>query len=192
MSSNELENELEIDELTMPTEEEWELIGTFFTIYEARFAYTPHMPDDLFLKANGNPQDLSIDQKGHLFTCKDCCAKFFSQEISLDLFVASMPESQSVIPIEALTQKDGDDITRPSIEARREDKLFATFIDGKEYRTEKSELTGTEIMDLGGVSREAGLIMILENGTQVQVGKDEVIELKPSRKFKRAPRFSRG
>jgi len=36
------------------------------------------------------------------------------------------------------------------------------------------------------------LLLILEDGTQVQVGEDEVIELKPGRRFKKAPRFKRG
>ncbi|MBI3995340.1 MAG: multiubiquitin domain-containing protein [Nitrospirae bacterium] len=71
-------------------------------------------------------------------------------------------------------------------------KFFTLFIDGKEYHVQQSELTGAEIMDLGGIPREAGLIMILEDGTQVQVRVDEVIELKPGRRFKKAPRFTRG
>lgn len=73
-----------------------------------------------------------------------------------------------------------------------EGKFFTLFIDGKEYHVEKSELTGAEIMDLGGIPREAGLILILEDGTQVQVREDEVVELKPGRRFKKAPRFIRG
>jgi hypothetical protein len=71
-------------------------------------------------------------------------------------------------------------------------KFYTLFIDGKEYHVEKSELTGAEIMDLGGIPYELGLLLILEDGTQVQVREDEVIELKPGRRFKKAPRFIRG
>jgi hypothetical protein len=71
-------------------------------------------------------------------------------------------------------------------------KFYTIFIDGKEFHVEKSELTGAEIMDLGGISHELGLILIQEDGTQVQVKEDEVIELKPGRRFKKAPRFTRG
>jgi len=71
-------------------------------------------------------------------------------------------------------------------------KFYTLFIDGKEYHTEKSELTGAEIMDMGSIPHELGLILILEDGTQVQVREDEVIELKPGRRFKKAPRFVRG
>ena len=71
-------------------------------------------------------------------------------------------------------------------------KFFTIFIDGKEYPVEKSEMTGAEIMDLGGIPRELGLILVLEDGTQVQVKEDEVVELKPGRRFKKAPRFVRG
>ena len=71
-------------------------------------------------------------------------------------------------------------------------KFYTLFIDDKEYHVEKSELTGAEIMDLGGIPYELGLLLILEDGTQVQVREDEVIELKPGRRFKKAPRFVRG
>jgi hypothetical protein len=71
-------------------------------------------------------------------------------------------------------------------------KFFTIFIDGKEYHVEKSEMTGAEIMDLGGIPRDLGLILILDDGTQVQVREDEVVELKPGRRFKKAPRFVRG
>ena len=71
-------------------------------------------------------------------------------------------------------------------------KFYTLFIDDKEYRVHKSELTGAEIMDLGGIPHELGLILIQEDGTQVQVREDEVIDLKPGRRFKKAPRFKRG
>jgi len=73
-----------------------------------------------------------------------------------------------------------------------EGKFYTLFIDSKEYHTKKSELTGVEIMDMGGIPHELGLILILEDGTQVQVREDEVIDLKPGRRFKKAPRFVRG
>ena len=71
-------------------------------------------------------------------------------------------------------------------------KFCTLFIDGQEYHVDKSELTGAEIMDLGDIPREVGLILIEEDGTQVQVGETDVIELKPGRRFKKAPRFVRG
>lgn len=71
-------------------------------------------------------------------------------------------------------------------------KFYTLFIDDVEYHVEKSELTGAEIMDLGNIPYELGLLLILEDGTQVQVGEEEVIELKPGRRFKKAPRFKRG
>lgn len=71
-------------------------------------------------------------------------------------------------------------------------KFFTIFVDGKELHVEESSLTGGQIMDLAGIPREAGLILVLEDGTQVQVKADEVIELKPGRRFKKAPRFVRG
>jgi len=71
-------------------------------------------------------------------------------------------------------------------------KFYTLFIDDVEYHVDKPALTGKEIMDLGGIPYEVGLLLILEDGTQVQVAEDEVIELKPGRRFKKAPRFKRG
>ena len=73
-----------------------------------------------------------------------------------------------------------------------EGKFFTVFVDDKEFHVEESTITGGEIMDLAGIPREVGLIHVLEDGTQVQVGEDEVVELKPGRRFKKAPRFVRG
>jgi len=71
-------------------------------------------------------------------------------------------------------------------------KFYTLFIDGKEYHVDKSELTGAEIMDLGNIPYEVGLVQILEDGTQVQVRENDLVELKPGRRFKKAPRFVRG
>ena len=71
-------------------------------------------------------------------------------------------------------------------------KFYTIFIDDVEYHVDKPTLTGKEIMDLGGIPYEVGLLLILDDGTQVQVTGDEVIELKPGRRFKKAPRFKRG
>jgi len=71
-------------------------------------------------------------------------------------------------------------------------KFFTIFVDGREFHIDQPTITGGEIMDLAGIPREAGLILVLEDGTQVQMSEDEVIELKPGRRFKKAPRFVRG
>lgn len=64
-------------------------------------------------------------------------------------------------------------------------KFFTIFVDGQEFHIENSTITGGEIMDLVSIPREDGLIEIQEDGTQVQVGEDEIIELKPGRRFKK-------
>ena len=71
-------------------------------------------------------------------------------------------------------------------------KFFTIFVDGVEYQVESDTLTGGEIMDLAGIPREVGLVIINDDDTQTQVGEDEVIELKPGRRFSKAPRFRRG
>lgn len=71
-------------------------------------------------------------------------------------------------------------------------KFYTLFIDDKEYHVEKPALTGAEIMDLGGISHDVGLIQIMEDGSQVQVKETDIIHLEPGRRFKKAPRFRRG
>lgn len=71
-------------------------------------------------------------------------------------------------------------------------KFFTLIVDGKEFHVETDTITGAEIMELAGIPLEVGLIQILEDGTQVSVAATDVIELKPGRRFKKAPRFVRG
>jgi len=71
-------------------------------------------------------------------------------------------------------------------------KFYTLFIDGEEFRVHQAEMTGAEIMALGGIPLEVGLIQILPDGTEKQVQPDDVIEFKHPGRFKRAPRFKRG
>ena len=71
-------------------------------------------------------------------------------------------------------------------------KIFTFFVDDKEFCVDTQTITGGEIMDLAGIPRDIGLILCLDDGTQRQVAADEVIKLKPGRRFKKAPRFKRG
>ena len=81
---------------------------------------------------------------------------------------------------------------RQEIGTETEGKFFTIFVDGVEFHIEEPTITGGEIMDLAGIPREVGLILVLEDGTQIPVAEDEVVELKPGRRFKKAPRFIRG
>ena len=71
-------------------------------------------------------------------------------------------------------------------------KFFTFFVDDKEFHVEKESMTGGEIMDLAGIARETGIILVHDDGTQEQVNADQVIDLKPGRRFKKAPHFRRG
>ena len=71
-------------------------------------------------------------------------------------------------------------------------RFHVFFVDDKEFRVQQRTISGGEIMDLAGIPRQVGLLLILEDGTQRPVAPDEVIELKPGRRFKKAPRFKRG
>ena len=69
---------------------------------------------------------------------------------------------------------------------------FKLVIDGKEYEVKSELLTGREIMKLGDIPIEDGLIQLLPDGTQVQIGPDQVVDLKQGDHYKRPPRFNRG
>lgn len=71
-------------------------------------------------------------------------------------------------------------------------KFFTFFVDGKKFRVDDPAITGAEIMRMAGIPLEVGLLVIEEDGTQRQVDPQESFELKPGRRFKKAPRFKRG
>jgi hypothetical protein len=74
----------------------------------------------------------------------------------------------------------------------RRGPFYTFFVDGEEFRIDEPTITGGEIMDLVGIPREVGLILLLDDGTQRTVDPNEVFELEPGRRFKKAPRFKRG
>jgi hypothetical protein len=71
-------------------------------------------------------------------------------------------------------------------------KKYTFFVDDREFHVDEPTITGGEIMDLAGIARDVGIVLINEDGTQQSIAADEVIELKPGRRFKKAPRFKRG
>ena len=70
--------------------------------------------------------------------------------------------------------------------------FYTVFIDDVEFRFDHTPVTGRELMDAASIAYATGLVLILEDGSQQSVGLDEQIELKPGRRFKKAPRFKRG
>ncbi len=76
--------------------------------------------------------------------------------------------------------------------AGRSGKFFTFFVDGTEFQVDEPKITGAEIMELAGIPLEVGLLLCLDDGTQEQVQPDEVVELKPGRRFRKAPQFKRG
>jgi hypothetical protein len=71
-------------------------------------------------------------------------------------------------------------------------KFYTVFVDEVEHRFDSTPVTGGAIMDRAGIPRDTGLVLLEEDGTQRQIGSDEEIDLRPGRRFKRAPRFKRG
>lgn len=71
-------------------------------------------------------------------------------------------------------------------------KFYTFFVDDREFRIDQPVITGAAIMQMAGIPLEVGINVIEEDGTQRPVRADEEIELKPGRRFKKAPRFKRG
>lgn len=71
-------------------------------------------------------------------------------------------------------------------------KFYTFFVDDREFHIEQPTITGAQIMALAGIPLETGLQLIEVDGTQRSVAPEEIIELKPGRRFKKAPRFKRG
>lgn len=72
-------------------------------------------------------------------------------------------------------------------------KRYTFFVDGTEHSTDKPSLTCGELMDLAGIPRSAGLVEVLEDGTERACPENETFTFEgPGRRFKKAPRFRRG
>jgi multiubiquitin len=77
-------------------------------------------------------------------------------------------------------------------EVEEQGKIYTFFVDDREFQVRQPVITGARIMEMAGIPVEVGLNVIEEDGTQRSVRPDEEIELKPGRRFKKAPRFKRG
>lgn len=71
-------------------------------------------------------------------------------------------------------------------------RFYTVFVDEVEYRFDHTPVMGGEIMDLAGIPHSDGLLLINDDNTQQTVRVEEEIDLKPGRRFKKAPRFKRG
>lgn len=65
-------------------------------------------------------------------------------------------------------------------------------VDGVTYRHDDPFITGGEIMDIAGIPRDQGLVLVHEDGTQEAVPADKRIKLVPAPVFRKRPRFKRG
>lgn len=80
----------------------------------------------------------------------------------------------------------------PNTDRENRGTFYTVFVDDVEYRFDHTPVTGAEIMDAAEIPYEVGLFQIFDDGTQAQVGVDDEIDLKPGRRFKKAPQFKRG
>ncbi len=77
-------------------------------------------------------------------------------------------------------------------EVEQHGKVYTFFVDDREFQIREPVISGARIMEMAGIPVEVGLNVIEEDGTQRPIPPGEEIELKPGRRFKKAPRFKRG
>ena len=77
-------------------------------------------------------------------------------------------------------------------ENKEKKDCYTFFVDDRQFEVNKPTITGLEIMNLAGIPREIGILLILEDGTQQAVDPNQVIDLEKCKQFRKAPRFKRG
>jgi len=71
-------------------------------------------------------------------------------------------------------------------------KKYYFWVDGVEHIVQDESLTVAQIKEIGGVPADLPLLLLNEDGSEEALRDDMIIELKPGRRFARAPRFKRG
>jgi len=79
----------------------------------------------------------------------------------------------------------------PDRESKRQ-SCFTFVLDGQKHEVTEPKITAAEIMRIGNITPQEGLLQCLEDGTQRQVDPSEEIKLVPCPVFRKAPIFKRG
>ena len=141
----------------------------------------------------GRKAELTSAISDHAADCEECRA--FVDGVRSDVELPSMKLSRKAGYAASPNHFQSGGIgmsQQQGVATEAKGKFFTLFVDGKEFHVDRPELTGAEIMDLGGIAHDVGLILVEEDGTQIQIRETDVVELKPGRRFKKAPRFIRG
>lgn len=69
---------------------------------------------------------------------------------------------------------------------------YLVEIEGTEYPWEKDTITTEEIITLGHLPPDQGVILVDENNVERTLAPGEVVELKPGHRFGKKVRFKRG
>ena len=77
-------------------------------------------------------------------------------------------------------------------EHKEKKQCFTFFVDDRQFEVAEPTITGQQIMNLAGIPREVGIVLILDDGTQQAVNPEQVIDLAKCKQFRKAPRFKRG
>jgi hypothetical protein len=80
----------------------------------------------------------------------------------------------------------------PGLESKPGQAKFVFEVEGTTYEHNRPNITGGEIMDIAGISREQGLIRCSADGTTMSIAAEQEVHLVPGAQFKRRPRFKRG
>lgn len=75
---------------------------------------------------------------------------------------------------------------------RKSGKKFFVCIEGEQYPWPEETITVSQIRELAGLPKDLPVIEVMPDNTERTLAEDEVIELKPGRRFGKKICFKRG
>ncbi|MCH8905985.1 MAG: multiubiquitin domain-containing protein [Candidatus Heimdallarchaeota archaeon] len=71
-------------------------------------------------------------------------------------------------------------------------KQYFVNVEGAEYDWDKDTITTSEIRTLGNLPADQPVICERADGSEIELGENETIELKPGHRYGRAAKYKRG
>ncbi len=130
------------------------------------------------------------DIRAHANQCADCGA-------ILDALTAPVDEAAVAEWRSMFTSARSRSAPTPSMVSTDRaptsvDGPVSVLIDETEFTISRHRVSGTELMELAAIPLGNSLIRVREDGLQELVGEDEIVDLRPGERLRRAPHFARG
>lgn len=130
------------------------------------------------------------DMRAHASQCVDCAAIYDALTAPVD--EVAVNEWRSVFGSGRSTSASTPSVVSPGSAPASADDPVTVVIDETKFTIPRRQVSGAELMALAAIPPDVGLIRVQEDGLQELVGKDQLVELRPGERFRRAPHFARG